>query len=427
MVTSLSVILWGEEVGRLAWDAQRRRSYFIYNPDFVKRGLNITPLTAPVKGSQMLAPIWGEESSDYQGLPAFLSDALPEGWGRQLLDIWILRNNLTKESLTPLDILSLMGNHSMGSFEFIPSHAPVFKGQLDMLQLSDLVSRIRQEGEKAVLTHDDDTTLQALMAVGASTRGRQPKMAVAINRQTEELSVPTAHSLIARKTNTTHDDSDDYLLKWGDSDLCLAEIEMAYYAMAVKAGIRMMPSGFYLLRCDKHFITRRFDRMHESKILVQSLAAMNPQAHSYEQLIATCRQLRLPESDCQEVFRRMVFNYLANNTDDHPRKFSFLMHEDGTWQLSPAYDLTPVFDPVDHQHVRKHHLSLGGQCEEITPYDLLRFARENGIRRSTTILHDVVNALRQFRSLAQKFGVSEIWTNRIKQVLDDLSPIDDEQ
>ena len=390
MVTSLSVILWGEEVGRLAWDAQRRRSYFIYNPDFVKRGLNITPLTAPVKGSQMLAPIWGEESSDYQGLPAFLSDALPEGWGRQLLDIWILRNNLTKESLTPLDILSLTGNHSMGSFEFIPSHAPVFKGQLDMLQLSDLVSRIRQKGEKAVLTHDDDTTLLALMAVGASTRGRQPKMAVAINRQTEELSVPTAHSLIARKTNTTHDDSDDYLLKWGDSDLCLAEIEMAYYAMAVKAGIRMMPSGFYLFRRDKHFITRRFDRMRESKILVQSLAAMNPQAHS-------------------------------------PRKFSFLMHEDGTWQLSPAYDLTPVFDPVDHQPVRKHHLSLGGQCEEITPYDLLRFARENGIRRSTTILHDVVNALRQFRHFAQKFGVSEIWTNRIKQVLDDLSPIDDEQ
>lgn len=400
-------MLWGEEVGRLAWDASRRLSYFVYNPEFLKRGLNLTPLLTPVQGAHAIVPVWGEEGGDYQGLPAFLSDALPDRWGRQLLDLWVFRNNLTRDSWTPLDYLSLVGKRAMGAFEFLPASSPTSKGRLNMRSLTDFVARFRKEGEKIVLTPDDDSILQMLASVGASTGGRQPKMCVTINRKTGQLS--TAFS--------AREDCDDYLLKFGDPRSCSAEIEMTYYAMAVKAGIRMMSSGFYSSRYYNHFVTKRFDRINGSKLLVQSLAAIAPQSHSYEELIAICRKLHLHESDCQEVFRRMVFNYLSNNTDDHPRNIAFLTLEDGSRRLSPAYDLTPVFNPVNHYPIKKHYLSIGGKCQDITQEDFLRFARDNGIRRPTTIIRDVVNSLQQFRTLAQKFGVSEIWTSRIQEVI----------
>ena len=137
----------------------------------------------------------------------------------------------------------------------------------------------------------------------------------------------------------------DYcLLKFGNTQYSSAELEMAYYELATMAGIRMMPSELYTVDGNNHFITKRFDRDGERKIYTQTLAAISPDADSYEQLIAVCRKLHLPESDCQEVFRRMVFNILANNTDDHNKNFSFIMDEDGSWRLSPAYE--PMISPT---------------------------------------------------------------------------------
>ena len=210
----------------------------------------------------------------------------------------------------------------------------------------------------------------------------------------------------------------DYcLLKFGNTQYSSAELEMAYYELATMAGIRMMPSELYTVDGNNHFITKRFDRDGERKIYTQTLAAISPDADSYEQLIAVCRKLHLPESDCQEVFRRMVFNILANNTDDHNKNFSFIMDEDGSWRLSPAYDITYIIDNGGFLPNEDHCLYIRAKLRGITRDDAILFARDNGIRRPDAIIRDVVASLKQFRSIATKYGVSDEWTGRVETTI----------
>ena len=177
--------------------------------------------------------------------------------------------------------------------------------------------------------------MQSLLTVGTSAGGRQPKAIIAINKETGEIRSGQIAGL---------EGFEYYLLKFGNSQHSAAELEMTYYELATSAGINMMPSELYSVEGNNHFMTKRFDRDGEKKVHTQTLAAIYPDADSYEQLITVCRKLHLPEADCQEVFRRMVFNILSNNTDDHNKNFSFIMQKDGSWRLSPAYDITYITD-----------------------------------------------------------------------------------
>ena len=336
MVQSLKVILWGEEIGRLAWDARRRLSYFMYNPAFLKKGLNISPLAAPVDGARGLMPVWGEEAKIYQKLPAFLADSLPDSWGNQLFELWRQQNHLSNADITPLDKLSFIGKRGMGALEFLPEVSRERKAEkIDIKSLANLAERIFSERENARILPEESVTMQSLLTVGTSAGGRQPKAIVAINLKNGEVRSGQISGL---------EEFDYYLVKFGNSQYSSAELEMSYYELATMAGINMMPSKLYQVDGNNHFMTKRFDRNHGKKIHTQTLAAISPDADSYEQLITVCRKLHLPETDCYEVFRRMVFNVLANNTDDHNKNFSFVMSEDGTWRLSPAYDVTYIFD-----------------------------------------------------------------------------------
>ena len=192
---------------------------------------------------------------------------------------------------------------------------------------------------------------------------------------------------------------------------------MTYYELAIKAGIQMMQSELYPVEGNNHFLTKRFDRDGERKIYTQTLAAIYPDADSYEQLIAVCRKLHLPEADCQEVFRRMVFNILANNTDDHNKNFSFIMNEDGTWRLSPAYDITYIIDNGGFLPNEDHCLYIRAKLRNITRDDAIQFARDNGIRRPDAIIRDVVASLKQFRTIATKYGVSEERTGSVETTI----------
>ena len=194
---------------------------------------------------------------------------------------------------------------------------------------------------------------------------------------------------------------------------------MTYYELATKAGIQMMQSELYPVEGNNHFLTKRFDRDGERKIYTQTLAAIYPDADSYEQLLLVCRKLHLPEADCQEVFRRMVFNVLANNTDDHNKNFSFIMNEDGTWRLSPAYDITYIIDTGGFLPNEDHCLYIRAKLRNITRDDAIQFARDNGIRRPDAIIRDVVASLKQFRAIATKYGVSEQWTGRVEATIID--------
>ncbi|MBS7342786.1 MAG: type II toxin-antitoxin system HipA family toxin [Parabacteroides sp.] len=411
MVQSLKVILWGEEIGRLAWDARRRLSYFMYNPAFLKKGLNISPLTAPVDGVRGLTPIWGEEAKIYQKLPAFVADSLPDAWGNQLFDLWRQQNHLSNADITPLDKLSFIGKRGMGALEFVPEISRERRVEkIDIKSLASLAERIFTERENARILPEESITMQSLLTVGTSAGGRQPKAIVAINRKNGEVRSGQISGL---------EDFDYCLIKFGNSQYCSAELEMTYYKLATMAGINMMPSELYQVDGNNHFMTKRFDRKDGKKVHTQTLAAINPDADSYEQLIAICRKLHLPETDCYEVFRRMVFNVLANNTDDHNKNFSFIMNEDGTWRLAPAYDITYIFDSGGFLPNEDHCMYIRAKLRGITRDDVIQLAKDNGIRRPDAIIRDIVKAIKQFRVVATKYGVAEQWIGRIETTIAD--------
>ena len=409
MIKTLRVILWDEEIGRLAWDERRRLSYFTYNPEFVKKGLNVSPLVAPVDGVRAMAPVWGEDAKIYQRLPAFVADSLPDAWGNQLFDLWRQQNHLANADITPLEKLSFIGRRGMGALEFLPEMTRERRaGKIDMKSLADLAERIFAERENARILPEESITMQSLLTVGTSAGGRQPKAIIAINKETGE----TRSGQIAGLEGY-----DYYLLKFGNSKYSSAELEMTYYELATAAGINMMPSELYPVEGNNHFMTKRFDRDGKKKLHTQTLAAMYPDADSYEQLIAVCRKLHLPEADCQEVFRRMVFNILANNTDDHNKNFSFIMQKDGTWRLSPAYDITYIIDSGGYLSNVDHCLYIRAKLRSITRDDVIEFAHDNGIRRPDAIIRDVVRSLRKFRAVATKYGVSEQWIGRVETTI----------
>lgn len=411
MIKSLRVILWDEEIGRLSWDDRRRLSYFTYNPEFIKKGLNVSPLVAPVDGVRALAPVWGDDAKIYQKLPVFVADSLPDAWGNQLFDLWRLQNHLSGAEITPLDKLSFIGKRGMGALEFLPESSRERKAEkIDMKSLADLAERIFTERENARIKSDESITMQSLLTVGTSAGGRQPKAIIAINSKTGEIRSGQITGL---------EGFDYYLLKFGNSEFCSAELEMTYYELAMAAGISMMPSELYTVEGNNHFITKRFDRDGQKKVHTQTLAAIYPDADSYEQLITVCRKLHLPEADCQEVFRRMVFNILSNNTDDHNKNFSFIMSKDGSWRLSPAYDITYIINRGGYLPNEDHCMFIRAKLRDITRDDVIEFARDNGIRRPDAIIRDVVGSLKQFRSVALKHGVAEEWIGRVENTLSD--------
>ena len=365
MIKSLRVILWNEEIGRLAWDERRKLSYFTYNPEFVKKGLNVSPLIAPLNGVRALTPIWGEEAKIYQKLPAFVADSLPDTWGNQLFELWRQQNHLANVDVTPLDKLSFIGKRGMGALEFLPETNREQKPEkIDIKSLTDLAEQIFRERENAHIMPEESVTMQSLLTVGTSAGGRQPKAILAINKKTGEVRSGQISGL---------EGFDYYLLKFGNSEYSSAELEMTYSELATAAGICMMPSELYSVDGNNHFMTKRFDRDGEKKIHTQTLAAIYPDTESYEQMITVCRKLHLPEADCQEVFRRMVFNVLSNNTDDHNKNFSFIMNEDGSWRLSPAYDITYIIDRGGYLPNEEHCLFIRAKLCRITREDVINF------------------------------------------------------
>lgn len=405
----LKILLWGKEIGRLVWDKRTRNTYFMYNPEFLNDSLDIAPLTAPVKGRSSRLPIYGESDRKYQRLPAFLADSLPDDWGNQLFERWRIENKLSNADITPLEKLSFIGKRGMGALEFVPETSGITAGdRIDIQQLIDLAGRIFKERENAHILPGESLTMQSLIAVGTSAGGRQPKAILAINRENGDI----------RSGQISGLEGYDYcILKFGDPERSSAELEMTYYEMCRMAGIRIMDSGLLDVEGVKHFLTKRFDRADGEKVHTQTVAALCPGTDSYEKLLGICRKMRLSERDCEEVFRRMVFNILANNTDDHDKNFSYIMDKNGHWELSPAYDMTFIFNRGGFQPQDERCFMVRGKLMDITRQDVLDFAKDNGIRRAESIIREVARAVGSFRATAEKFKVKEEWINRVDSCL----------
>lgn len=405
----LRVMLWGREVGRLCIDPRRHLPYFEYNREWIESGLDISPLDASIKLPQNLRPIFGASEKIYQKLPPFLADSLPDAWGNALFEQWRLQQGIKHGEITSLDKLAFIGRRAMGALEFLPETSNFDpKEDINLKALIDLAQQIYTQRESVRIAPGQSLTMQALMAVGTSAGGRQPKAIIAINRETGEI----------RSGQVTASKGFEHcILKLGDKERSTAELEMTYYEMAKKAGIKMMPCWLLEVEGDKHFVTKRFDREGEKKLHMQTLAALYPEADSYERLLWVCRKMRLSELESEEVFRRMVFNILVNNTDDHNKNFSFLMDEQGRWRLSPAYDLTYIFNTGGFLPETRHCLMIRGKLDDITRDDVMELAAENGIRKAESIISEVGKAVLEFRAIAERNGVKEQWISAVEHTL----------
>ena len=406
---NLKVMLWGREVGRLSFDLRHRLPYFEYNRDWIESGLDISPLDASIKLPQNLRPIYGASEKIYQKLPPFLADSLPDSWGNALFEQWRMQQGNRVGEMTPLDKLAFIGKRAMGALEFEPETSDFMsKDTLNLKALIELANLIYTQREDAHINLEESLTMQALITVGTSAGGRQPKAIIAINRETGDI----------RRGQVNDLKGYEYcILKFGIRERSTAELEMAYYDMATMAGIQMMPCWLMDVEGEKHFVTKRFDRDGERKLHMQTLAALYPEADSYERLLWVCRKIRLAESESEKVFRRMVFNILANNTDDHNKNFSFLMDEQGHWWLSPAYDMTYIFNSGGFLPEMQHCLMVRGKLADITLEDVMSLAAENGIRKAKAIINEVADAIKAFRPLAELHGVQERWIAAVENTL----------
>jgi len=405
----IHVILWGQDIGSLMWKKSTGEAYFVYNPDFLSSPIEPFPLAAP----KIHDRFWNYPSTEgkkFQHLPSFIADSLPDDWGNELFDQWVTsQKHISRRDITPLDKLSFIGQRGMGALEFVPNiEIKVPDEHIDVASLAKLAKKIFEQREQIVILPNESITMQMLLAVGTSAGGRQPKAILAINPATNEIHSGQIAGLSGYKY---------YILKFGDLVRSTAELEMTYYDMATKAGIKMMPSRLWKVDGVNHFLTERFDRPNGHKLHTQTLAAMRPEAESYEDLLLACRELRLPDSASAEIFRRMVFNYLANNTDDHDKNFAFMMNADGMWSLAPAYDMTFIFQTNGFQPEREHCLRMRGLRSDWSKTDVMAFAKDNGIMGAERIIHEVATALMSFREVAQKNEVDEQWIGCVESAI----------
>lgn len=409
----VEVKLWNKTVGLLSWNANKGCSVFQFDHAFLQSGLNIAPLVAPIESSivQEGFPIFGNKERLYCGLPEFISDSLPDHWGNVVFQKWIEAHNLRQSDINAVDRLSFIGRRAMGALEFYPPHIEEDASvNIELSSLYDLADKIFCDRQDIAIDANNGFIIEDLYKVGTSAGGQRPKAIIAINEETGVIRSGQADL----PPSFTH-----YILKFDTnkpSDFPFSRVEMAYWLMARDAGIDMMPSRLIEINGAQNFLTQRFDRIDGKKIYTQTMAAMSPLADTYEDLFVIGRKIGLTTEEQAQQYKRMVFNFIAENVDDHTKNFSFMMTPDGKWHLSPAYDMIFSADP-NTTFFRNHELPIHFKRKGITRKDLLDFAAKQDIKNAASIIDDVSNVVADFNQYATEVGISEYWTKKIFGVL----------
>lgn len=402
---AVAIWLWNKVLGYLSWDQQKHCSTFVFDEDFLTTSWDVAPLGWSIHSPSALLPQYGNKEKLYGGLPPFVADSLPDRWGNRVFDAWAKRNGIASVRLTALDRLSFIGKRGMGALEFEP--AQLLTGEempIPVAELYHLALAIQEERQEAWLKGNGNVFLEDLYRVGTSAGGKRAKAVIAVNKE----------GVIRSGQAEQTPDYIHYILKFNDDKTFpFSEVEYAYYKMACAAGIKMMPSRLVMIEGKQHFLTERFDRHNGQKLHVLTLAAMDPDAESYEDLFSVCRRLRLPDVQQKEMFRRMVFNVLGGNVDDHSKNFSFMMDKQGKWSLAPAYDMLFTIDLDGPKYVNRHSLSVGIKTDDITLDDLRVFADENDIGQANVIIKEVLASLREWTAFASEVGVPKKWIDKI--------------
>lgn len=441
MVTHASVKLWGRTVGVVVWDEGDQRARFQYDRSFISSGLDIAPLMMPLekaRGGDEVFAFSNLRDDTFKGLPGLLADALPDRFGEQLMNAWLASQNRRAGTANPVERLCYMGKRGMGALEFEPAHHEL-EASSEALQVDALVrmaanvlfdrtrfttSTSKGEGGGRKDKDWNEEALLDIIQVGTSAGGARAKAIVAYNDRTGEVRSGQIDGLngftycllkFDGVTNEQLGDPQGY-----------GRIEYAYYLMALACGVEMMPSRLLEEMGRAHFLTQRFDRVigpngSTHKLHMATLCGMahmdfnDPLAYSYEDAFQVMRLLGLPYPDAAQFFRRMCFNVIARNNDDHTKNISFLMDNQGQWHLSPAYDITFAWHP-DNVWLHQHQLSINGKRNGITRPDLLKVAKEMNIKKPGEILDEVATGVTQWSAFAAQAGVPEHQANSIAKL-----------
>ena len=419
--------LWGRRIGAVSLEEGREVAAFEYDPEFVRSGIELSPLVMPLSGQVYRFPALPRGT--FHGLPGLLADSLPDKFGNALIDAWLATRGRTPESFNAVERLCYTGTRGMGALEFVPSLGPK-SGKAAKIEVGALVRLVAE-----VLTHRGDLkghfhsegkekALRDILRVGTSAGGARAKAVIAWNRETNEV----------RSGQIEAGDGFEYwLLKFdgvaGNRDKELEDprgygaIEYAYHLMAKAAGIAMSECRLMEENGRHHFMTRRFDRhAGGGKLHMQSLGGLahfdfnQPGAHSYEQALLMIRQLKLPMAAMEEQFRRMVFNVVARNQDDHVKNIAFLMNKQGEWSLAPAFDMTYSYNPSG-SWTGTHQMTLNGKRDGFGRGDFEACAKSALMKRgrAAAIMGEVLEAVKQWPEFAARAKLSDALRERIQK------------
>lgn len=412
MATTAKVMLWGKTLGAVAWDAQRQLAEFEYDPDFIRNGLPVSPVMLPLRSGIFSFPALKRQT--FHGMPGLLADSLPDRWGNTLIKLWLQQQNRPENDLNPVERLLYQSNRAMGALEFEPAlkSAPADKSNtLEVEELVQIASKVlKAKGElTASLKGNDPDAIASIIQVGTSAGGNRAKAVIAWNPETDE--VRSGQTALAKGF-------EPWLLKFdevgetaNDQPSSFGRVEYAYYLMAVESGITMSPCRLWEEGGRAHFMTRRFDRSPSNeKLHMLSLCALahldhnDAGLHRYEDLFDVSLRLGLGYDSATQLFRRMAFNILARNQDDHTRNFAFLMNPNGQWQLAPAYDVAYAYNPTG-LWTAQHQLSLGGKRDGFEEADLLALAKRYGVKKAKEHLAAVAKGIVAWPKFAKKAGI----------------------
>jgi serine/threonine-protein kinase HipA len=416
-VQAIEVRIWGKTVGAVALAPNLGYHAFEYDSRFVKSGIELAPLAMPLSEAREPFVFVDLPELSFKRLPPMLADALPDDFGNALIDAWMAGKGIDKAQVTPLDRLAYMGKRGMGALEFKPARTPAIPSST-AIKLSRLVESARQavHGELGA-DHLAKAALAQIIQVGTSAGGARAKAAIAWNPATDEIRAGQFD---------VEPGFEHWLLKFdgmgADRELGgtqdYGRIEFAYYRMACAAGIDMSPCRLLEENGRAHFMTLRFDRQGNRKHHLQSLCAMvhldyrQKASHDYSQFLQTVSRLGLDYAALEEAFRRMAFNVMAANCDDHTKNSSFLLREGMRWELAPAYDVTYAYNPAG-EWTWQHLMAVNGKFADISRADLLAVADRFGIGTAPKVLKQVREAVAAWPDFAGQAGVNTTETNRI--------------
>ena len=421
------VRLWGRLIGAVTWDDARGYAAFQYAPDFARSGIELSPIVMPLSDRVYAFPEL--PSKTFYGLPGLLADSLPDKFGNALIDAWLATQGRTPEGFNAVERLCYIGTRGMGALEFSPVLGPKPKKatKVSINALVELASEVlthRNNLQGSFADPKKEKALADILRVGTSAGGARAKAVIAWNRDTNEV----------RSGQIAADNGFEYwLLKFdgvsGNKDKELEDpkgygaIEYGYHLMAKAAGIRMSECRLLEENGRRHFMTRRFDRLAGGeKLHMQSLCALShfdfnaPGSYAYEQALFAMRQLRLPMQEVEEQFRRMVFNIVARNQDDHVKNIAFLMNQQGAWSLSPAFDVIYSYNPSG-LWTATHQMTMNGKRDGFTMDDFRACAKSALMKRgrADAIFEEVRTAVMRWPEFAEHAKVSGKWSEQIQK------------